>query len=134
MHLVHYGLNNMKKTFKYFYYRCYDFLCIFKSFDIYFAALHLMCIISSFVILELMCFIPQNKDELILNNKIIFGSAYIIPMIFYYFIIFRNEKYLVIIEKYKKESKTINIIGKISVALLIILLIAMLFVVKPNLY
>jgi len=120
----------MKRLIEYFYYRCYDFLCIFKSFDIHFAALHLMSILSSIVILDLLFFAFQFNNELTLFNNIIFGMSYLIPLVFYYFIVFRNEKYFLIIEKYKDEPKRINLLGKTIISFLIVFLISMIFVFK----
>lgn len=121
----------MKKIVEYFYYRCYDFLCIFKSYDIYFAALHLMCILTGFLLVHLLGYFPIHKN-LIEQYKPFGILFYLLPMLVFYFLVFKNSKYDKIISCYQTESKMINIIGKIGTASLIIILISLIFITKPN--
>jgi hypothetical protein len=93
-----------------------------------------MSILSSIVILDLIFFIPQIKKEITLISKafsnIIFASSYLIPLIYYYFIVFKDEKYLMIIERYSNEPKQINLVGKTLVSIFIIVLLSLIFVLK----
>jgi hypothetical protein len=114
-----------KLSLDYFYYRCYDFLKIFKSYDLFFAALHLMSMITGYIIILLLSwgdiFDAEDSEKLVLYIAGI--AAYFLPLTIYYFKCFRNRKYKDIINRYKLESRFSRMSSRFILGVVIIFLI-----------
>ncbi len=117
----------MKKVAQYLYYRCYDFLYIFQSYDIYFATLHLLSMIISTAILLIIFYSNIISDTTAREYNYAFALAYLISLILFYFITFKKKKYLEIISEFEKENKLQKVIGRVTVVLLIVGLVIGLF-------
>lgn len=118
-----------KLTTDYFYYSCYDFLKIFKSYDLPFAALHLMSMLSSVIIVLVgvrgNMLGKEDSGKLVINTVGV--GSYLLPLIIFYFKCFRNQKYRQIINRYKSETRFSRNTGRIILGGVIIFLIYEMF-------
>ncbi len=109
----------MRKLFDYIYFRFYDFLCIFKSYDIYFATIHLMSILEGFLLLRLLPIDRFLSVETILKSPYLAVSTYVIPLLINYLLFLKGKRYLKILSTFEKESRTTQKIGRFSIAIFI---------------
>lgn len=121
---------SMKQTkFDYIFYRFYDFLSIIKSYDIYFATIHLMS-----MLLGLNVLIILNYFSLIVSyrnfweeNMFVAALLYLIPVGVFYLTFLRKKRYLVILKQYEGESAKTKLIARVVVGFYIAMTIFLIF-------
>jgi hypothetical protein len=115
----------MKKGYLYIYYRAYDFLTIIGSYDIYFAAVHLLSLIEGFLLIDIVLRISLLKTLLksFSEHNYLFVLFYFVPLAFNYYCFMRRKRYLEIILLFKNESSSTRTVGRITIVLIILLLL-----------
>lgn len=113
----------------YIYYRFYDFLCIFKTYDIYYATAHLLSIVVGFYVIHILTYInylPQFKAD---QYFFAFG-LYISCMSLFYFTVLKRRKYLSIVDVFTDESVEHKNIGRVVVSVILFFAVAGFFILK----
>lgn len=112
----------MRNFLDYIYFRFYDFLTIFKSYDIYFAVIHVIALLQVIMIIAL---VPLNSffsTDVLYKNAYWGSIAYLVLIGINYLLFLRKKRYLQIIAKFEKESKRVKVMGRISVVVSIAIL------------
>lgn len=109
----------MRKLLDYIYFRFYDFLLIFKSYDIYFATIHLMSILEGFLLIRLVPIERFLSVETILKSPYLAVSTYVIPLLINYLLFLKGKRYLKILITYENESRLSQKLGRFFIAIFI---------------
>jgi hypothetical protein len=102
----------MKRIIDYIYYRCWDFLSIFNSYDIYFAAIHLLSILLSVISITVVLKANFLNDIWIKTHLYVGAIPYLSFVLVFYFYFISTKHCQVIVEKYKNETAISKFLGR----------------------
>lgn len=106
----------------YVFYRSYDLVGLTGTYDLAWGASHFLSIFCNVIALNIYLKLNVEFDILYISSASVF--IFIVSHVLLYFVMLRNNKYLIIIKKYSQESNGQKTIGRIVTALLFIVSIA----------